>query len=52
MQLKTTATINIQSSKKWSGLKHHMEHDSNVNNSNNPSKSPSKRRDDDFGPDL
>ncbi|WP_350341964.1 hypothetical protein ABR331_10370 [Limosilactobacillus fermentum] len=34
MHLKTTATINVQSSKKWSGLKHHMEHDPNVNHSN------------------
>lgn len=34
MQLKTTATINVQSSKKWSGLKHHMQHDPNVNHSN------------------
>lgn len=34
MQLKTTATVNVQSSKKWSGLKHHMEHDPNVNHSN------------------
>lgn len=34
MHLKTTATINVQSSKKWSSLKHHMEHDPNVNHSN------------------
>lgn len=34
MELKTTATVNVQSSKKWSGLKHHMEHDPNVNHSN------------------
>ena len=34
MQLKTTATVNVQSSKKWSGLKHHMQHDPNVNHSN------------------
>lgn len=34
MHLKTTATINVQSSKIWSGLKHHMEHDPNINHSN------------------
>ena len=34
MQLKTTATVNVQSSKKWSGLKHHMQHDPNINHSN------------------
>lgn len=34
MQLKTTATVNVQSSKKWSGLQHHMQHDPNVNHSN------------------
>ncbi|MEE6684404.1 hypothetical protein PS393_02120 [Limosilactobacillus fermentum] len=34
MQLKTTATVDVQSSKKWSGLKHHMQHDPNINHSN------------------
>lgn len=34
MELKTTATVNVQSSKRWSGLKHHMQHDPNVNHSN------------------
>ncbi|MEK1484068.1 hypothetical protein HC008_07925 [Limosilactobacillus fermentum] len=34
MELKTTATVNVQSSKKWSGLQHHMEHNPNVNHSN------------------
>lgn len=34
MELETTATVDVQSSKKWSGLKHHMEHDPNVNHSN------------------
>ncbi|WP_261622429.1 hypothetical protein [Limosilactobacillus fermentum] len=34
MQLKTTATVEVQSSKKWSGLKHHMQHDPNINHSN------------------
>jgi hypothetical protein len=34
MELKITATVNVQSSKKWSGLQHHMEHDPNINHSN------------------
>lgn len=34
MQVKTTATVNVQSSKKWSGLQHHMEHDPKINHSN------------------
>lgn len=34
MELETTATVDVQSSKKWSGLKHHMQHDPNVNHSN------------------
>ncbi|MEK0407243.1 hypothetical protein WNX12_10930, partial [Limosilactobacillus fermentum] len=34
MELKTTATVNVQYSKKWSGLKHNMQNDPNVNHSN------------------
>lgn len=34
MELETTATVDVQASKKWSGLKHHMEHDPNINHSN------------------
>jgi hypothetical protein len=34
MQLETTATVDVQASKKWSGLKKHMEHDPDINHSN------------------